>query len=502
VKDLGCEEGVYDPVAGLADLLVSGTYRVSAPSSGVAYQSVWRLKVSNGRISGKSKWTCCPGPRIDPMKGRISRNTVTIERDCTGQGQKGPCHQVYTGKLNGDVIEGTFTLNRKKIGTWTLYLNSKDDPSLTDVDFTDTDTDTDTGKDTTDTDEPPKQDEDTDLDEDTEPPPDEDDDADDLPPDEDKDTDETGDTDDVDDDVSDDDIGDSDDLDEIDKDDATDETGDPDETDEDKEDGQTEEGDTEEKDSTDTAGWQTEQKGSSSSISPKAGQWSSTGGGFKIMSGSHRFDKHWFRRTFGAKDPFYLHPENFDLPPSHSHSDVMNEVKVKQGRITVKGPGHVALFIQRKGGPVWVTLYDTSNGHRFHPQTGGDFVMYKRLYSKVAGDDWSGQWKGSASDLYGDRPMNGRVPPDRTVTYDVTIEQGFYDNINFRGREQGFGVPREIDYELWFFPKEGGGVKVEKFPVSVTHPTKPSSPKESPPKKVDKPKISDFKLKMKMKKRK
>lgn len=122
VDDFGCEEGVYEPVADLAELLVSGTYHVSTPCMGVTYQSVWRLNVTGGRISGKSEWTCCPGPRIDPMKGRISGDTVVIERDCTGQGQKGPCHQVYTGKLNGDVIEGSFTLNGKIIGSWTLYL--------------------------------------------------------------------------------------------------------------------------------------------------------------------------------------------------------------------------------------------------------------------------------------------------------------------------------------------------------------------------------------------
>ncbi|MDP8217679.1 MAG: hypothetical protein P9M03_03020, partial [Candidatus Theseobacter exili] len=128
-KDSSDTEGVYEPVAGLANLLVSGTYRVNARVS-QHFPSTWTLKVSNGRISGKSKWHCCPGPRIDPMKGRISGNTVTIERDCRGQGYEGPCNQVYTGKLNGNVIEGSFTLNGRTIGTWTLYLDSVTHPEV------------------------------------------------------------------------------------------------------------------------------------------------------------------------------------------------------------------------------------------------------------------------------------------------------------------------------------------------------------------------------------
>jgi PKD domain len=164
VKDLGCEADVYPPIEDkvdtppdpdvtkdeiteedepdvtLGERLVSGTYRVEA-RVGQMYTSPWTLSIVNGDITGTSKWTCCPGPRTDPLIGFMDGDSVTITRDCTGQGYSGPCSQIYTGTLNGDVIEGSFTLNeRSNFGTWTLYLNSKEDPSLTDSSQTDTGT--------------------------------------------------------------------------------------------------------------------------------------------------------------------------------------------------------------------------------------------------------------------------------------------------------------------------------------------------------------------------
>jgi len=113
----------------LSEILVSGSYRVDTwyPH----HPSTWTLQIVKGHITGMSKWTCCPGPRNDPLIGRIDGNTVTLTRDCTGQGHSGPCSQIYTGTLKGNVIEGSFTHNGPRIGTWKLYLDSRDDPSLT-----------------------------------------------------------------------------------------------------------------------------------------------------------------------------------------------------------------------------------------------------------------------------------------------------------------------------------------------------------------------------------
>ncbi len=101
--------------------LDSGTYHTEA-TWGKTWLSAWTLKVSGSLISGYSKWTCCPGPRTDPLKGRISGSRVIIERNCTGQGNSGPCLQVYSGELKGGMITGTWAHNGKKVGTWKLFL--------------------------------------------------------------------------------------------------------------------------------------------------------------------------------------------------------------------------------------------------------------------------------------------------------------------------------------------------------------------------------------------
>ena len=100
----------------------SGIYRVEQGRN----KSIWRLHVSNGRISGTSEWSCCPGHRIDTMKGTISGNKVVIERDCSGQGWSGACRQTYRGTIKSDRIAGFCSGTGLTAGdTWVLYLDTK-----------------------------------------------------------------------------------------------------------------------------------------------------------------------------------------------------------------------------------------------------------------------------------------------------------------------------------------------------------------------------------------
>lgn len=114
------------PAAGggrLGALLTSKTYQVKTWYEGREYPSEWALQVTGTSVKGSSGWSCCPGPRTDPLsKGRIEGDRFIIERNCTGQGTDVPCNQVYEGTLKGQVIEGAFTMNGKPVGTWTLYL--------------------------------------------------------------------------------------------------------------------------------------------------------------------------------------------------------------------------------------------------------------------------------------------------------------------------------------------------------------------------------------------
>ncbi len=107
--------------------LKSGRYKVKTWVGGTLYESVWTLRVRNGKITGMSSWPCCPGPRTDALKGHITGNRILIKRDCSGQGWNGGCIQTYTGKVKGNRIEGTAAgtgLTGHKT-TWTLLLGSR-----------------------------------------------------------------------------------------------------------------------------------------------------------------------------------------------------------------------------------------------------------------------------------------------------------------------------------------------------------------------------------------
>ncbi len=474
-------------------ILGSGSYRVDTWASGL-YPSVWKLNVSSGRISGMSEWGCCPGPRNDPLSGRIDGNTVTITRDCTGQGNSGPCSQEYTGKLNGNVIEGSFTHNeRKNIGTWKLYLDSKKDPATAGSAASDA---------------PPNFDQVVSLpcasDEDfvrslylciTHREPAEQEiraqvarlrdgaprqhmiayffaspgyvnqnhdgvrfmkdacqaiyarqpTASELKawPRTDRKT-----------------I-----INEMFKNPAhlaatkdcealwrKKPAGEPPSI------------------TPDGTRWKTQHTGSHASICPKADQWSTSGGGFMVMSGAHRFDKHWFRFGGSPEGPYYLNGEDKKSPPRHSLAEVTQHVKIKQGTLTVRGPGALAYYFRRKGTSPHISLSDTNTGQRFHPQTGGDQTMYQARNWVFKDGKWDGAWigdfRGNVNDLYGDRPMGGWVPAGQIKTLDVFVEQGWYSV----GGTSGFGAPSEIEYELWFFPREGGGVKTKFYPLSAARP--------------------------------
>lgn len=234
----------------------------------------------------------------------------------------------------------------------------------------------------------------------------------------------------------------------------------------------------------DVPGWLTQAPAKVDSISPKADQWSTSGGGFLVMSGSHTFDKRWFRSSGGEKNPgvlndevpnlpskfgecrfsardlFRVNDEDTQSPPRHSYAEVMSHAKIKQGTVTVRGPGALAYFLRRKQSGPGVRLFDTATGQPYWPQHGGEQTIYEARNWVFKDGRWQGEWigdfRGNVNDLHGDRPMSGWVPAGQTRTLEVFVEQGCYHNV--------FPAPSEIEYELWFFPREGGGVKIDPAP--------------------------------------
>lgn len=209
----------------------------------------------------------------------------------------------------------------------------------------------------------------------------------------------------------------------------------------------------------DNMGWKTEHKGPHGSISPKADQWAA-GGGFVVMSGSHKFEKHWFRFNNEEKDPFYLNDEDTKSPPRHSYDEVMREAKIKQGTLKVRGHGYLLIYSKVKGGSSpFVALKDTNTGKNLWAHFNDDTkqTMYQSRNWVFKDGKWDGAWTGKWTGMGKDvdcKHMGGRVPPGQIKTLEVFIEQYWY--------HKEFCAPTEIEYEIWFFPREGGGVKIEK----------------------------------------
>ena len=108
------------PTTSVQQFVTSGSHQVDVFLSTV-YHSTWTIQVVNGRITGSSEWTCCPGRRVDPIRGHFEGDTVVFERDCSGQNWSGACTQVYKGRLNNGRIEGTCTgTGIARPGTWVL----------------------------------------------------------------------------------------------------------------------------------------------------------------------------------------------------------------------------------------------------------------------------------------------------------------------------------------------------------------------------------------------
>jgi uncharacterized caspase-like protein len=96
--------------------IASGTYDVDANG----FRSTFTLTATGSTFAGSSTWTCCPGPRIDPIfQGVVQNGKISFMRDCTGQGYSGECKQAYTGSLMDDGAAGRWS-GTGGGGSWTL----------------------------------------------------------------------------------------------------------------------------------------------------------------------------------------------------------------------------------------------------------------------------------------------------------------------------------------------------------------------------------------------
>jgi hypothetical protein len=96
--------------------LTSGQYTVVASG----HTATFTLSVRGSNFSGSSRWTCCPGPRVDPIvRGRIQNGKISFIRECS-HNHPGPCSQVYTGTIANRRASGQWS-GTGGGGTWIMY---------------------------------------------------------------------------------------------------------------------------------------------------------------------------------------------------------------------------------------------------------------------------------------------------------------------------------------------------------------------------------------------
>jgi uncharacterized caspase-like protein len=96
-------------------VLLSGKYDVVASG----YVSTFTVTATGASFAGSSQWTCCPGPRMDPIRGSVQNGKISFIRDCTGQGYPGECKQAYTGSLMDGAASGQWS-GTGGGGSWTM----------------------------------------------------------------------------------------------------------------------------------------------------------------------------------------------------------------------------------------------------------------------------------------------------------------------------------------------------------------------------------------------
>ena len=175
---------------------------------------------------------------------------------------------------------------------------------------------------------------------------------------------------------------------------------------------------------------------------PKSAQWASAGGE-KLLSGNHSFTETWSSHANSRQDNNKYWRGGFwgkREPQIPWENTVQKSVAPVKGQITVQGPGNIGLFQRTKGARI----------HMNDAETKAIFIPW------INSLEWNGD--GHVKDFY----INGdQIPAGTEITIDVTAVMSMYNNQGGTG-EITFNAPQEIEYEIWFFPREGGKV------ISVT----------------------------------
>lgn len=181
----------------------------------------------------------------------------------------------------------------------------------------------------------------------------------------------------------------------------------------------------------------------------KAGQWAEVGGE-KILSGNHNFTTSWASNANSRQEGKWWPSGFWDPTDTRQYTPwenaVLNSVAPKKGQITVQGPGNVGLYQKGKGARIHMTDNKTKAG--FTPWINTIGWQYDK-------------WVGTVKDYNINGEFWGFVPAGTEITLDITAIMSSYNNQGGTG-EVSYNAPQDVEYEIWFFPREGGKV------ISVT----------------------------------
>ncbi len=194
---------------------------------------------------------------------------------------------------------------------------------------------------------------------------------------------------------------------------------------------------------------------------PNSAQWASVGGEM-VISGNHSFTTTWASHAYSRQDGNKWWRGGFwgKREPLIPWDDaVLNSVAPKKGQITVLGPCNIGLLQYSKKG-ARIVMSDNKTKAGFVPWTN----------SRSWEND---KWTGTVKDYNVNGEFWGSVPAGTEITLDITAIMNVYNNQGGTG-EISYTAPQEIEYEIWFFPREGGKV------ISITSTSTSGSGKPMP----------------------
>jgi len=185
----------------------------------------------------------------------------------------------------------------------------------------------------------------------------------------------------------------------------------------------------------------------SQSGNDKAGQWKSVGGEL-LLSNKHSFTQSWTSSNDSRAKGLYWSGGFYDREEDRNYQPwddvVKNSVSPLKGQITVQGPGNVGVYQRGMGGRMQLVNTKTEKG----------FTAWTNTISRF--NDKS-DWSGTVKEYNPNGEFWGFVQPDSVVTLDIYAVMTSYNNMVNTG-ELAFRAPQDVEYEIWFFPREGGKV--------------------------------------------